>query len=164
MSLPSAVAEISAFGPARSTVSNPTLLDARELAVTDAYWRASLYMCTGMIYLRDNPLLRRPLKPEDLKQQLLGHWGSDPAMSLVYIHMNRLIKKLNLNVIFIAGPGHGAPAVLSNAYLEGTYSEIYPDCGEDEEGLCRFFRRFSLPEWNRKPLYARDPWVDPRGR
>src|SRR5579884_1014268 len=135
---------ISAFGPARSTIPG-TPLKPDELSDMDAYFRASLYMCLGMIYLRDNPLLRRPLRPEDVKIRLLGHWGSDPGMSFVYVHLNRLIKKHDLNMIFLAGPGHGAPAVLSNAYLEGTYSEIYPENSEDEEGLCHFFRQFSFP-------------------
>ena len=111
----------------------------------DAYWRASLYLSLGMIYLRDNPLLEKPLKAEHTKFRLLGHWGSDPGMSLIYIHLNRLIKKYDLNVIFLAGPGHGAPAILSNTYLEGTYSEIYPDKTEDREGLKKFFTQFSFP-------------------
>jgi len=125
---------IGAFGPARSSVAgNP--LDAAELERMHAYWHATLFMSAGMIYLRDNPLLREPLKPEHIKRRLLGHWGSDPGMSLTYIHLNRLIKKYNLNVMFLAGPGHGAPALLSNVYLEGTYSEIYSDISEDEDGL-----------------------------
>ena len=98
-----------------------------------------------MIYLRRNPLLRTPLLPEDVKIRLLGHWGSDPGMSFVYIHLNRLIRRYDLNMIFLAGPGHGAPAVLSNAYLEGTYSEIYAENSEDEAGLPHFFRQFSFP-------------------
>ena len=135
---------LSAFGSARSTV-NGSPLDAEELKAIDAYFRATLYLCVGMIYLRDNPLLKRELASEDLKARLLGHWGSDPGMSLIYVHMNRLIRKLDLNAIFIAGPGHGAPAILANIYLEGTYSETYPDCSLDEAGLCRFFRQFSFP-------------------
>ena len=111
----------------------------------DAYWRASLYLSLGMIFLRDNPLLEEPLKAEHTKFRLLGHWGSDPGMSLIYIHLNRLIKKYDLNAIFLAGPGHGAPAILSNTYLEGTYSEIYPDKSEDREGLKKFFTQFSFP-------------------
>ncbi len=135
---------ISAFGPARSTIQGAPLAPG-ELRDIDAYFRATLYMCLGMIYLRDNPLLRRPLTTEQVKIRLLGHWGSDPGMSLVYVHLNRLIRMHDLNMIFLAGPGHGAPAVLSNAYLEGTYSEIYPENSEDEEGLCHFFRQFSFP-------------------
>ena len=137
-------ASLSAFGPARSTIPGAPLTPD-ELKKTDAYFRASLYLCLGMIYLRDNPLLRQPLRPEHLKIRLLGHWGSDPGMSFVYIHLNRLIRKYDLNMIFIAGPGHGAPAILSNTYLEDTYSEIYPECSQDERGLCQFFRQFSFP-------------------
>ncbi|HEX3684641.1 MAG TPA: phosphoketolase family protein [Bryobacteraceae bacterium] len=135
---------LSAFGPARSTIEGSPL-EPDELRLLDAYFRATLYLCLGMIYLRKNPLLRTALLPEDVKPRLLGHWGSDPGMSFVYVHLNRLIKKYDLNVIFLAGPGHGAPAVLSNAYLEGTYSEIYADNSEDEAGLCHFFRQFSFP-------------------
>jgi xylulose-5-phosphate/fructose-6-phosphate phosphoketolase len=138
------VHDLSAFGPARATISGAPLT-SDELAAMDAYFRASLYLCLGMIYLRENPLLRKPLNPEHLKRRLLGHWGSDPGMSFLYVHLNRLIRKYDLNMIFVAGPGHGAPAVLSNAYLEGTYSEIYPESSEDERGLCQFFRQFSFP-------------------
>jgi xylulose-5-phosphate/fructose-6-phosphate phosphoketolase len=109
---------ISAYGPARSTV-NGTPLEPDELQLMQRYWEASLYLSAGMIYLRANSLLREPLKPEHIKRRLLGHWGSDPGMSLVYIHLNRLIKKYDLDTFFVAGPGHGAPALISNAYLEG---------------------------------------------
>jgi xylulose-5-phosphate/fructose-6-phosphate phosphoketolase len=135
---------ISAYGPARSTVSGQPLT-ADELQRTQRYWEASLYISAAMIYLRDNPLLREPLKPEHIKRRLLGHWGSDPGMSLIYIHLNRLIKKHDLDAIFLAGPGHGAPAIISNAYLEGGYSEVYSDISEDEEGLGRLFKQFSFP-------------------
>src|SRR5947209_992491 len=138
------MSSLSAFGPARSTISGSPL-SSDELNNIDAYFRATLYLCLGMIYLRDNPLLRAPLGPQHLKMRLLGHWGSDPGMSFIYIHLNWLIRKYDLNMIFVAGPGHGAPAVLSNAYLEGTYSEVYPECGQDEDGMCRLFRRFSFP-------------------
>jgi len=111
----------------------------------DAYWRASLYLCVGMIFLRDNPLLREPLKLEHIKQRLLGHWGSDPGQAFTWVHLNRLIKRDDLNMIFVSGPGHGSPASLANAYLEGTYSEVYPAISEDEEGMLRFFRQFSFP-------------------
>jgi xylulose-5-phosphate/fructose-6-phosphate phosphoketolase len=110
-----------------------------------AYWNATLFLSAGMIYLRDNPLLREPLKAEHVKRRLLGHWGSDPGMSLTYIHLNRLIKKYDLNVIFLAGPGHGAPALISNVYLEGAYSEIYTNISEDTDGLRQLFRQFSFP-------------------
>jgi xylulose-5-phosphate/fructose-6-phosphate phosphoketolase len=120
-------------------------LDAEELRKIDAYWRASLYLCVGMIFLRDDPLLREPLKMEHIKKRLLGHWGSDPGQAFTWVHLNRLIKKYDLNMIYIAGPGHGAPATLANAYLEGTYSEVYPDKSEDEEGMRNFFKQFSFP-------------------
>ena len=111
----------------------------------DAYWRATLYLCVGMLFLQDNPLLKKPLKMEHVKKRLLGHWGSDPGQTFTWVHLNRLIKKYDLNMIYISGPGHGAPATLSNAYLEGTYSEVYPDKSEDEEGMRKFFRQFSFP-------------------
>ena len=136
--------KISPYGTARSTVKG-TPLSSDELRKIDAYWRATLYLSLGMLYLKDNPLLREPLKLEQTKPRLLGHWGSDAGQSFSYIHFNRLIKKYDLNAIFISGPGHGAPAVLSNAYLEGTYSEIYPDKSEDLAGMQRFFKQFSFP-------------------
>ena len=120
-------------------------LAPEELRKTDAYWRACNYLSAGMIYLRANPLLREPLKPQHFKNRLLGHWGSDPGQSLIWVHLNRLIKKYDLNVMYIAGPGHGAPATLANCYLEGYYSEIYPDKSQDEAGLLKFFRQFSFP-------------------
>src|SRR5215475_12072355 len=135
---------ISAYGPARATVDGHPL-DADELDRMQKYWHATLYLSAGMIYLRANALLREPLQPEHVKRRLLGHWGSDPGMSLVYIHLGRLIKKHDLDVIFLAGPGHGAPGIISNVYLEGAYSEIYSDISEDAEGLCRLFKQFSFP-------------------
>ncbi len=120
-------------------------LSAEELRKTDAYWRACNYLAAGMIYLRDNPLLRKPLKPEHIKIRLLGHWGTSPGLSFTYIHLNRLIKQYDLDAIFMAGPGHGAPGVLGPVYLEGTYSEIYPNKGQDEEGMREFFKEFSFP-------------------
>lgn len=122
-----------------------TPLSDQELATINAYWRACNYLAAGMIYLRDNPLLKLPLKPEHIKQRLLGHWGSSPGLSFAYIHINRLIKKYDLNAIFLAGPGHGAPGILGPVYLERTYSEVYPNKGEDEEGLRQFFKEFSFP-------------------
>ena len=135
---------ISAYGPARSTIKGAPLT-SDELRNIDAYWRASLYLCLGMLYLKENPLLRQPLRLEQTKPRLLGHWGSDAGQSFTYIHFNRLINKYALSAIFISGPGHGAPAVLSNAYLEGTYSEVYPDKSEDVAGMQRFFKQFSFP-------------------
>jgi xylulose-5-phosphate/fructose-6-phosphate phosphoketolase len=120
-------------------------LTADELRRMDAYWRACNYLSAGMIYLRDNPLLREPLKADHIKNRLLGHWGSDPGQSLVWVHLNRLIKKFDLDVIYLSGPGHGAPATLANSYLEGVYSEVYPDRTHDDEGLRRFFKLFSFP-------------------
>ncbi len=115
---------ISAYGAARATVPDSPL-EPQELQRIDAYWHASLFLSAGMIYLRDNPLLRQPLKAEHVKRRLLGHWGSDPGMSLVYVHLNRLIRKYDLHVIFLAGPGHGAPALLPNVFfLEGTYGVL----------------------------------------
>jgi len=135
---------ISAYGTARSTIGG-TPLSREELRSIDAYWRASLYLSLGMLYLKENPLLREPLTVDHTKPRLLGHWGSDAGQSFTYTHFNRLIKKYDLNAIFISGPGHGAPAVLSQAYLEGTYSEVYPDKSEDAEGMGRFFKQFSFP-------------------
>src|SRR4051794_11593879 len=111
----------------------------------DAFWRACNYLSVGMIYLKDNPLLREPLKTEHVKYRLLGHWGASPALSFVWVHLNRLIRQHDLKVLFVAGPGHGAPGVLGPAYLEGTYSEIYPDKSEDAEGMRKFFKQFSFP-------------------
>jgi xylulose-5-phosphate/fructose-6-phosphate phosphoketolase len=120
-------------------------LSREELHKIDAYWRACNYLAAGMIYLRDNPLLRQPLKPEHVKLRLLGHWGASPGLSFAYVHVNRLINKYDLNAIFMAGPGHGAPGVLAPVYLEGAYSEIYPNKSEDEEGMREFFKEFSFP-------------------
>ena len=120
-------------------------LSDEELRKIHAYWRACNYLAVGMIYLRDNPLLKQPLCPEHVKYRLLGHWGASPALSFTYIHCNRLIKKYDLDMIFMAGPGHGAPGVLGPVYLEGTYSELYPDKSQDAEGMQRFFKQFSFP-------------------
>lgn len=120
-------------------------LNQEELSKINAYWSACNYLAAGMIYLKDNPLLREPLKAEHVKVRLLGHWGTSPGLSFTYVHMNRLINKYDLNSIFIAGPGHGAPGVLAPGYLEGTYSEVYPNNSEDEEGLKKFFKQFSFP-------------------
>jgi xylulose-5-phosphate/fructose-6-phosphate phosphoketolase len=117
----------------------------QELQLMDAYWRACNYLSVGMIYLQDNPLLKQPLRSEHIKHRLLGHWGASPALSFVWVHLNRLIRRDDLDVIFVAGPGHGAPGVLGPAYLEGTYSEIYPDKSQDEEGMRKFFKQFSFP-------------------
>jgi xylulose-5-phosphate/fructose-6-phosphate phosphoketolase len=128
---------------AETTAPGP--LSPKELRLIDAWWRACNYLSVGMIYLRDNPLLREPLTSEHVKLRLLGHWGASPALSFVWAHVNRLIVQHDLDVIFVAGPGHGAPGVLGPAYLEGTYSEVYPDKSEDAEGLRKFFKQFSFP-------------------
>ena len=128
-----------------STLSREQGVSADELQRMDAYWRACNYLCAGMLYLRENPLLREPLRPEHIKNRLLGHWGSDPGQTFVWVHLNRLIKKYDLDLIYLAGPGHGAPATLASSYLEGVYSEVYPSMSEDIAGMQRFFRQFSFP-------------------
>jgi xylulose-5-phosphate/fructose-6-phosphate phosphoketolase len=128
-----------------STHAAKSALSPVELKQIDAYWRACCYLAAGMIYLQDNPLLRKPLRPAHIKNRLLGHWGTSPGLSFIYVHLNRLIRKYDLDAIFLAGPGHGAPGVLAPVYLEGAYSEIYPNKGEDEEGLREFFKEFSFP-------------------
>jgi xylulose-5-phosphate/fructose-6-phosphate phosphoketolase len=120
-------------------------LSDHDLALIDAYWRAANYLSVGQIYLLDNPLLRQPLRPENVKPRLLGHWGTTPGLNFIYAHMNRVIRNWDLNAIYIIGPGHGGPAAVANAYLEGTYSEVYPHITKDEEGLRKLFRQFSFP-------------------
>src|SRR5438270_10429540 len=120
-------------------------LTADELRLIDAYWRAANYLSVGQIYLFDNPLLKRPLRLEDIKPRLLGHWGTTPGLNFIHAHANRLIKKRDLDAIYIMGPGHGGPAGVANAYLEGTYTERYPDVTLDETGLRKLFRQFSFP-------------------
>jgi len=128
-----------------TSVDVPSTLTGAELAALDAYWRAANYLSVGQIYLLDNPLLREPLVPEHVKPRLLGHFGTVPGLNLVYVHLNRLIRERDLSAIFVTGPGHGGPANVANAYLEGTYTELYPDVARDEEGLRRLFRQFSFP-------------------
>ncbi|MCT7661949.1 phosphoketolase family protein [Mycobacterium deserti] len=123
---------------------SPTLSDD-ELALIDAYWRAANYLSVGQIYLLDNPLLREPLAPEHVKPRLLGHWGTTPGLNLVYAHLNRVIRQRDLNLIYITGPGHGGPGLVANAYLEGTYAEVYSAISEDVDGLRKLFRQFSFP-------------------
>jgi xylulose-5-phosphate/fructose-6-phosphate phosphoketolase len=120
-------------------------MDTEELTAIDAYWRAANYLSVGQIYLYDNPLLKRPLTLQDVKPRLLGHWGTTPGLNFIYAHLNRVIKQRDLDMIFIAGPGHGGPAVVAHTYLEGTYSEFYPDISRDAEGMKRLFRQFSFP-------------------
>jgi xylulose-5-phosphate/fructose-6-phosphate phosphoketolase len=122
-----------------------SILDSQELSDLDAYWRAANYLSAGQIFLLDNPLLREPLRPEHIKPRLLGHWGTTPGLNFIYAHLNRAIRAHDLNVVFVTGPGHGGPALVANTYLEGTYSEVYPLIGRDQEGLRRLFRQFSFP-------------------
>jgi xylulose-5-phosphate/fructose-6-phosphate phosphoketolase len=126
-----------------ATVSEP--LSAEDVALLDAYWRAANYLSVGQIYLLANPLLREPLRPEHIKPRLLGHFGTTPGLNLIYAHLNRAIQRRDLDVLYVTGPGHGGPGLVANAYLEGTYSEVYPHIGRDEEGLRALFRQFSFP-------------------
>jgi len=122
-----------------------TRLDDALLARLDAWWRAANYLTVGQIYLLDNPLLREPLRPEHIKPRLLGHWGTSPGLSFVYAHLNRVIAARDLDMIYVCGPGHGGPAMVAGTWLEGTYSEIYPEIGRDEAGMRALFRQFSFP-------------------
>ena len=120
-------------------------IDPRQLSLMDAYWRAANYLTVGQIYLQENPLLRHPLRPDHIKPRLLGHWGTSPGLNFIYVHLNRLIQATGASVLYVTGPGHGGPALLANVYLEGTYSEIYPDISRDADGIRRLFRQFSTP-------------------
>ncbi len=120
-------------------------LSAEELRQLDAYWRAANYLSVGQIYLLANPLIREPLRPEHVKSRLLGHWGTTPGLNLIYVHLNRVIKERGLDAIHIIGPGHGGPAAVANAYLEGTYTEVYPAVTRNAEGMGKLFREFSFP-------------------
>ena len=126
-------------------VTAPRVYDRTELELIDAYWRAANYLPVGQIYLPDHPLLREPLRAEHIKPRLLGHWGTTPGLNLLYAHMNRVIKERDLNVLYLAGPGHGGPGLVANAYLDGTYSEVYSGTGQDEDGMRALFRQFSFP-------------------
>ena len=126
-------------------MATPATLTAESLQTTDAYWRAANYLSVGQMYLYDNPLLERPLALTDVKRMLLGHWGTTPGQNFIYAHLNRAIRKYDLDMIYVSGPGHGGPAVVANTYLEGTYSEIYPDISQDTAGLRKLFRQFSFP-------------------
>jgi xylulose-5-phosphate/fructose-6-phosphate phosphoketolase len=121
------------------------VLSKTELAAIDAYWRAANYLSVGQIYLYDNPLLKKPLTKEHVKPRLVGHWGTTPGLNFIYAHLNRLIKKHDLDMIYITGPGHGGPGLVANAWMEGSYSEVYPNISQDEEGLKRLFKQFSFP-------------------
>src|SRR5881396_3059003 len=123
----------------------PETLSDALLARMHAYWRAANYLSVGQIYLFDNPLLKEPLELKHIKPRLLGHWGTTPGLNFIYVHLNRVIKARDLNMIYIAGPGHGGPGLVANTYLEGTYSEMYPYISPDADGLKRLFKQFSFP-------------------
>ncbi|KAB7787848.1 phosphoketolase family protein [Methylorubrum populi] len=131
--------------PQGRTAPSSASLGDEELALIDRYWQAANYLSVGQIYLLDNPLLREPLQPQHIKSRLLGHWGTTPGLNFIYVHLNRLIKARDLDAIYICGPGHGGPGIVANTYLEGTYSEVYPDIAQDTEGMRRLFRQFSFP-------------------
>src|SRR3954471_11165760 len=120
-------------------------LSAEELKKMDAYWRASNYLSVGQIYLFDNPLLKKPLVREHVKPRLVGHWGTTPGLNFLYVHLNRVIKRDDLNMIYVIGPGHGGPSLVAQAYLEGTYSEYYPNISQDVDGMKKLFKQFSFP-------------------
>src|SRR5438874_979865 len=121
-------------------------LTAEDVLLIDAYWRAANYLTVGQLYLRDNPLLRSTLQPEHVKPLILGHWGTTPGLNFIYVHLNRLIREHNLNMIYIAGTGHGGQAVLANVYLEGAYTEYFPGFTRDEAGLKKLFKQFAFPD------------------
>src|SRR5580693_5546744 len=137
------MADVHALNSLPSKGSNNPL-SSEELRKLDAYWRAANYLSVGQIYLYANPLLREPLKIDHVKPRLLGHWGTTPGLNFIYVHMNRAIKKFDLDAIYIAGPGHGGPGLVANTYLEGTYSEFYPNIQQSEEGMQRLFQQFSF--------------------
>ena len=120
-------------------------LSPELLRKMNAYWRAANYLSVGQIYLYDNPLLKKPLTLEHVKPRLMGHWGTTPGLNFIYVHLNRIIKKYDLNMINVTGPGHGAPGIVANTYLEGTYSELYPNISQDEHGMKKLFTQFSFP-------------------
>ena len=146
------------------TTTEPTPLSSDDLRLLDAYWRAANYLSVAQIYLLDNPLLREPLQPEHVKPRLLGHFGTVPGLNLLYAHLNRQIRARDLSAIYITGPGHGGPALVANAYLEGTYSELYPNVGRDEAGLRQLFRQFSFPGGIPSHVAPGGAGLDPRGR
>ena len=128
------------------TANSSDPLGPDELDRLDAYWRAANYLSVGQIYLRDNALLAEPLRPEHVKPRLLGHWGTTPGLNFVYVHLNRVIKAQDLDMVYVCGPGHGGPGMLANSWLEGTYSEVYPAVSPDASGMTRLFRQFSLTD------------------
>ena len=136
---------MTADAPRDSQHRAPGSLEAEQLRLLNAWWRAANYLSVGQVYLLANPLLREPLKIEHVKPRLLGHWGTTPGLNFIYVHLNRIIREQGHSVLFIAGPGHGAPGVVANTWLEGSYSELYPDVSQDEAGMCQLFRQFSFP-------------------
>ena len=126
-----------------SAIAGP--LTPEQLRKMDAWWRAANYLSVGQIYLSNNPLLKEPLKKEDVKPRLLGHWGTTPGLNFIYVHLNRVIRERDLDMIYIIGPGHGGPGIVANTYLEGTYAEVYPNISQDAEGMRRLFKQFSFP-------------------
>ena len=139
-------------------------LPPQLLRKMDAYWRAANYLSVGQIYLYDNPLLKQPLKREHIKPRLLGHWGTTPGLNLIYVHLNRVIKERDLNVIYITGPGHGGPGLVANAYLEGTYSELYPNISQDEAGMKRLVHTVLISRRHPQPRRAGNAGFHPRRR
>ncbi len=137
------IRETSDHEPVTTAIAGP--LSDSDLRLIDAYWRAANYLSVGQIYLMDNPLLREPLRPEHIKPRLLGHWGTTPGLNFIYVHANRVIRDWDLDAMYVCGPGHGGPGIVANAYLEGTYSEVYPSITRDADGLRRLFRQFSFP-------------------
>src|SRR4026207_1163688 len=140
----STAAENLTIGKSASKSSNGPL-DAGLLRKMDAWWRAANYLSVGQTYLYANPLLKEPLKKEHVKPRLVGHWGTTPGLHFIYVHLNRVIKERDLNMIYIICPGHGGPGIVANTWLEGTYSEVYPNISQDEEGMKRLFKQFSFP-------------------
>ena len=139
----SAVKKLTNTRSAPSTANGP--LEAVLLRKIDAWWRAANYLSVGQTYLYDNPLLKKPLKIEHVKPRLVGHWGTTPGLNFIYVHLNRVIKERDVNMIYIIGPGHGGPGIVANTWLEGTYSEVYPNISQDEEGMKKLFKQFSFP-------------------
>ena len=145
------------------SVQTPKVLDPELLRKMNAYWRAANYVSVGQIYLYDNPLLKEPLKLSHVKPLVVSHWGTTPGQNFIYVHLNRAINKYDLNMFYIAGPGHGGPAIVGNVYLEGTWSEVYPNVTQDEAGLKLLFKQFSFPGGYLQPCCPDDAWVDSRG-
>src|SRR5258708_13129977 len=132
-------------------------VDQARLHLMHKYWSAANYLTIGQIYLQENALLREPLRPEHIKPRLLGHWGTSPGLSFIYVHLNRLIQEHDVDMIYLAGPGHGGPALLANVYLEGTSTEVYPEITKDAEGMHPPFPHFSTPEGLPRPLSVPPP-------